>query len=176
MRINTAQFRTRSHGEPETVMVQGKLEMFHVRYAVLSCMNYTNQTNKLDEMLCYVLLCSYEVANKIKATERIFEVIDIMAEIIGRDYKDETAYLPARIFAKLESISKQILFTNITTPGLISEPADLIYARNQLENLLSSFDNNRFILTANPDIFLSNLNNHLQKRLNEIVVSLVNRV
>ena len=166
MRINTATFSSRSHG---------KLEIFHVRYAMLSCMNYTNETSKLDEMLCYVLLCSYEVANKIKATERIFDVIDIMAELIGRDYKDETAYLPACIFAKLESISKQILFTNITTPGLITEHADLIYAKGQLESLLSSFDKNRFILTANPDTFLSNLNKHLQQRLNEIVVSLVNR-
>ena len=83
MRINTEPYRNRSHG---------KLESIHVRYAVLSCMNYTNKTSKLDEMLCYVLLCSYEVANKMKATERIFEVIDIMAEIIGRDYKDDTAW------------------------------------------------------------------------------------
>ncbi|MBN2589877.1 MAG: hypothetical protein JXA96_08435 [Sedimentisphaerales bacterium] len=126
-------------------------------------------------MLSYVLLCTFEIASRLNASERILDIIEMMAEIIGYDYKDDTEYLPACIFAKLESLSRQILFTNITTPGAIEEPADLALAKNQLGSLLSSFDNNRLIITGNANTFLASLNKHLQKRLNEIVIHMVSK-
>lgn len=166
MRINTAPFRSQS---------EDSLNLFHIRYALLCCLNYTDQTKKLDEMLSYVLLCSFEIVHRLDAPERILDIIEHMAKIIGCDYKDSTAYIPACIFAKLDSLSRQVLFTNMTTPGAVDEPSDLALAKSKLKDLLESFDNNRLIITDNANSFLTSLNKHLQKRLNEIVIQLVNR-
>ncbi|MBN2590432.1 MAG: hypothetical protein JXA96_11270 [Sedimentisphaerales bacterium] len=166
MRINTAPFSIQS---------QDRLNLFHIRYALLCCLSYTDQTKKLDKMLSYVLVCSFEIVRKQDAPERILDIIEMMAEIIGCDYKDDTAYNPTCILAKLDSLSRQVLYTNMTTPGAVEEPADLAFAKSKLENLLTSFDNNRLIITDKANSFLASLNKYLQQRLNEIVISLVNR-
>ena len=160
MRIKTASF---------SIQIQDRLNLFHIRYALLCCLSYTDQTKKLDEMLSYVLLCSFEMCRRLDAPERILDIIEYMAKIIGNDYKDETAYNPTGILAKLDSLSRQVLYTNITTPGAVEEPADLVLAKSKLEDLLASFDNKRLIITGNANTFLASLNKHLQKRLNEIV-------
>ncbi len=167
MRINFAPLR------PAILYV---LDINQIRYALLACLSFTDQTKKLAEMLLYVLLCSNEIAKKLDAQDRIFDIIDKMSEVIGSDYKDYTAYPSACIFAKLDRQTHQILFAHITAPGGTEEQTNLTFAKSKLTDLLTQFDNNRLAFINKADTFLVALNKYLQHRLNEIVIQIARNI
>ena len=68
-------------------------EIFNERtiyYALRGCIAYTKDIDKVTEMLTYVLLTSHILAHAVGMQERLFDVINIMTEVIGPDYIPES--------------------------------------------------------------------------------------
>jgi hypothetical protein len=66
-----------------------KLQREHVIYALVGCIEYTDNFEKLIPMLIYVLICAQILADYLHIPHHMLEIIDCMVKVIGPDYVDK---------------------------------------------------------------------------------------
>ena len=146
-----------------------RLEVVDVQYALFLCLQYVCETEKLTEMLIYVLLCSAALAEYMDAQDEIFDVIDCMAEVIGKDYEVEGQYGPMDVFGLLEKGVRRVLFENMIGPARTgAERYEVISAKKQLAEHLGSFKRVRAAGYNEAEEYLRQSGRYFERRFLEI--------
>ncbi len=147
-----------------------KLEVVDVQYALFLCLQYVCETEEVAEMLIYVLLCSAILAEYMDAQEKIFDVIDCMAEVIGKDYEAEDQYGPMEVFGLLDRGVRRVLFENMI--GLARTEADsygVISAKKQLAEHLALFRPGRVVVFDEAEEYLRQLGRYFERRFFDVL-------
>jgi len=151
-------------------------DCFEIKYAILGCLSFTAETDKLTEMLLHVLLCSFLMQRKMPE-EKILNIIDNMVEIIGPDYADYKSYAPAKILNSFDVDTRMILFRYMNNSQSKIKDDRLRIAQCRLEEKLDfeygNVRNNRFF---EPGVYLSVINDYLTNRLNEISMRIAREI
>ncbi len=152
------------------------LDSRHISYALLGCLSSTSRNETLVEMLSYVLVCSAKVAEKLDSIDRLPDIIDEIVEVVGSDYKESGAYIPAQIFAGLDRRTRQVLFGSMTASDPDKESQELVTAKKKLNKLLTGSDTSRLTSAQHADIFLPALVRYLHIKLIEITSIMTDRL
>jgi hypothetical protein len=147
-----------------------KLDIVDVKYALFLCLQYICETEEVMEMLVYVLLCSSVLAKYMDARGKIFDIIDCMAELIGKDYKVEGRHTPMEVFGLLEKDVRRVLFENMTKPAKAEDDYEVIFAKKQLAKQLSKLSSGREAIFAETEDYLRQSGRYFQKRFSEIIL------
>ncbi len=151
-------------------------DCFEIKYALLGCLSFTCETNKLTEMLLHVLLCSWLVQKKLPG-KNILNIIDNMVEIIGPDYADYKNYAPAKILKSFDADTRMILFKYMYNSQSEIKDDRLRIAQCKLEEKLDfeygNVKSNRFFKAG---VYLSVINDYLTNRLNEISMRIAREI
>jgi len=147
-----------------------KLEAVDVKYALFLCLQYVHETEEAAEMLIYVLLCSATLAEYMDAQEEIFDVIDCMAEVIGKDYEVEGQYGPMDVFGLLEKGVGRVLFENMIGPARTgAEEYEVISAKKQLAEHLALFRTGSAVVFDEAEEYLRQSGRYFERRFLEIL-------
>lgn len=151
-----------------------KLEVVDVQYALFLCLQYVCETEEVSEMLIYVLLCSSILAEYMNTQEQIFDVIDCMAEVIGKDYEVEGQYGPMDVFRQLEKDVGRALFENMIGPARTgTEGYEVISAKKQLAEHLGLFRTGRIVVFDEAEEYLRQSGRYFERRFLEILSRIV---
>lgn len=151
-----------------------KLELVHVKYALFLCLQYVCETEKAAEMLVYVLLCSASLAEYFGEEEKIFDVIDCMVEVIGKDYKVEGQREPMDVFGLLEKDVCRILFENMIEPTRTETKGyEFISAKKQLSERLVLCRRERISAFDEADEYLRHSSRYFERRFSEILSRII---
>ncbi len=146
-----------------------KLEAVDIKYALFLCLQYVCETEEAAEMLIYVLLCSAILAEYMDAQEEIFDVIDCMAEVIGKDYEAEGQYRPMDVFGLLEKGARRVLFENMIGPARTgAEGYEVISAKKQLAEHLGFLRRGRAAVLEEAEEYLRQSGRYFERRFLEI--------
>ena len=149
------------------------LEITYIEYALLGCLRYTLQTDKLTEMLLYILTCSSILAEHLQKQMYMFNIIDCMVETVGPDYDNGRGYMPAIVFSRLGRDTRLILFRYMTETDFDEKRDDLCIAKERLIEQLVQFEHDECALFVEAEEFLFGLYRYLKCRLSEITIRLM---
>jgi hypothetical protein len=125
-------------------------------------------------MLIYVLLCSAILAEYTDAQEQLHDIIDCMAEVIGKDFAAESRYGPMEVFGLLDKDSRRVLFKNmIKLAKSDSDNYEVIIAKKQLAEHLALFRPVRTLFLDEAEVYLKQSGEYLHRRYSEIVSRII---
>ena len=151
-----------------------KLKAVDVQYALFLCLQYVSGTEQVTQMLIYVLLCSAILADYTNAQEKIHDIIDCMAEVIGKDFAAEGRYGPMEIFGLLDKDSRRVLFKNMIKPAKSGpDNYEVIIAKKQLAEHLALFRPLRTLFFDDAETYLKQSGEYLHRRFSEIVSRII---
>jgi len=150
------------------------MDVVDVQYALFLCLQYVCETEEVAEMLIYVLFCSATVAEYMDAQDKIFDVIDCMAEVIGKDYEVKGQHGPMDVFGPLEKGVRRVLFENMIEPARTgAEGYEVISAKKQLAEHLALFRTGRVVVFDEAEEYLRQLGRYFERRFLEILSRIV---
>jgi len=151
-----------------------KMEAVDVQYALFLCLQYVCETEAVSEMLIYVLFCSATLAEYMDAQDKIFDVIDCMAEVIGKDYEVKGRHGPMDFFGQLEKGVRRVLFENMIGPARTgAEGYEVISAKKQLAEHLALFGSGRVVVFDEAEEYLRRLDRYFERRFLEVLSRIV---
>ena len=150
-----------------------RLEVVDVQYALFLCLQYVCETEAVSEMLIYVLFCSATLAEYMDAQDKILDVIDCMAEVIGKDYEVKGRHGPMEVFVPLEKGVRRVLFENMIEQARTgAEGYEVISAKKQFAEHLALFGRGRVVLD-DAEEYLRQLGRYFERRFLEVLSRIV---
>jgi hypothetical protein len=151
-----------------------KLETVDVQYALFLCLQYVSDAEQVTQMLIYVLLCSAILADYTNAQKQIHDIIDCMAEVIGKDFAAEDRNGPMEIFGLLDKDTRRVLFKNMIGPAKPNPDSyEVIIAKKQLAERLALLKPARTALFDEAEVYLKQSGEYLHRRYSEIVSRII---
>jgi hypothetical protein len=151
-----------------------KLEVVDVQYALFLCLQYVCETEEVTEMLIYVLLSTAAIAENMDAQEKVFDVIDCMAEVISKDYEVKGQNGPMDVFGLLDKGVRRVLFENMIEPaGTGADGYEVVSATKQLAEHLTLFRTGRIVTFDEAEEYLRQSGRYFERRFLEILSRIV---